>query len=63
MTQTQLAKKLGVTHSTINKFERGDDRRLDMIQLRTICSHLGITLSEFVTKLEKRVPKRRLRRA
>ena len=35
LTQTQLAKKLGVAQSTISKFERGD-RRLDVIQLRTI---------------------------
>ena len=60
LTQTQLAKKLGVTQSTISKFERGD-RRLDVIQLRTICSHLGVSLSDFVAELEQRIPKRRSR--
>ena len=51
LTQVDLAKRLGQTQSFVSKFERGD-RRLDIIQLRTILSHLGLTLSEFVQRLE-----------
>ena len=51
LTQVDLAKRLGQTQSFVSKFERGD-RRLDIIQLRTILSHLGITLAEFVQRLE-----------
>ena len=61
LTQSELAKKLGLTQSTVSKFERGD-RRLDVIQLRTICAQLGVSLSEFVADLEKRIPKRKSRR-
>lgn len=51
LTQVDLAKRLGQTQSFVSKFERGD-RRLDIIQLRTILSHLGVTLAEFVLRLE-----------
>ena len=51
LTQVDLAKRLGQTQSFVSKFERGD-RRLDIIQLRTILSHLGVTLAEFVQRLE-----------
>ena len=61
LTQSELAKRLGLTQSTVSKFERGD-RRLDVVQLRTICAHLGVSLLDFVSELEKRMPKRKSRR-
>ena len=51
LTQVDLAKRLGQTQSFVSKFERGD-RRLDIIQLRSILSHLNVTLVEFVQLLE-----------
>ena len=54
LTQVQLAEKLGQSQSFVSKVEVGE-RRLDVIQLRTICVALGTTLSEFVTKLEERL--------
>ena len=54
VTQVELAEKLGQTQSFISKVERGD-RRLDIIQLRTICQTLGTTLPEFITAWEKRL--------
>jgi len=47
----QLAKKLGLTQSFVSKIERGD-RRLDIVQLRTVCKLFGLTLGEFVEQLE-----------
>ena len=52
LTQTELAKKLKQSQSFVTKVERGD-RRLDIIQLRTICQTFGLTLADFVSRLEK----------
>ena len=51
LTQVELAERLGQTQTFVSKIERGD-RRLDLIQLRTILEHLGVTLPEFVARLE-----------
>jgi transcriptional regulator with XRE-family HTH domain len=52
LTQIELAEELETTQSSVSKLERGA-LRLDVIQLRTVCKALGISLSEFVQKLEK----------
>jgi transcriptional regulator with XRE-family HTH domain len=52
LTQVQLAKKLRLTQSLYSKMERGECR-MDMIQVRRICRILGVTLPEFVRRLEK----------
>jgi ribosome-binding protein aMBF1 (putative translation factor) len=52
ITQVQLAKKLKQSQSFVSKIERGD-RRIDIVQLRTICKIVGTTLMEFVARLEK----------
>jgi transcriptional regulator with XRE-family HTH domain len=57
VTQVQLAKELQLTQSLLSKMERGECR-LDIIQLRTICRALGLTLSEFVERLEAEITKR-----
>jgi transcriptional regulator with XRE-family HTH domain len=51
ITQVQLAKRLKQSQSFVSKMERGD-RRLDVVQLRTICQIYGSSLLEFVTQLE-----------
>ncbi len=51
MTQVEFAKRLQQSQSFVSKVERGD-RRLDIVQLRTICHILGQTLPEFVERLE-----------
>lgn len=51
LTQVQLAEKLGQSQSFVSKAERGD-RRLDVIQLRTILGALGVPLADFVRGLE-----------
>jgi len=57
ITQVELAKKLRQTQSYVSKIERGD-RRLDIVQLRTICQVLGLSLVEFVQRLERELAKR-----
>lgn len=51
LTQVQVAKKLRVTQSLFSKMERGD-RRLDIIEIRTLCRVLGVSLPHFVARLE-----------
>ena len=60
LTQVELSKKLSINQSTYSKFETGQ-RRLDVVQLRTICRHLGIGLQEFVAELESRIASRNRR--
>lgn len=63
ITQVELAGLLGQSQSFVSKVERGD-RRLDIVQLRTICRILGTSLPDFVTRLEHRLqqpPARRRR--
>jgi transcriptional regulator with XRE-family HTH domain len=62
VTQTELAERLGRSQSFVTKFERGD-RRLDAIQLRTICQALGTDLVSFVAELERRLTNRGQERA
>ncbi len=58
LTQIDLAKKLGESQSYISKWERGV-LRLDLVQVRTMCHALGITLADLVTEYEKRLGSRR----
>lgn len=57
VTQVELAKRLGQTQSFVSKVERGD-RRLDIVQLRTILGEFGVTLLQFVTRLERELSNR-----
>jgi transcriptional regulator with XRE-family HTH domain len=52
VTQADLADRLKLTQSQVSKIERGETR-LDVIQLRAVCSALGTTLTAFVRKLER----------
>jgi len=49
--QIELAEKLGVPQSFISKYESGD-RLLDILELRQVCQAVGISLQEFIRKLE-----------
>ncbi len=51
ITQVDLAKRLELTQSFVSKIERGD-RRLDIVQLRTLCQVYGMTLVDFAKRLE-----------
>jgi transcriptional regulator with XRE-family HTH domain len=54
LTQEELAKKLKQSQSFVSKMETGD-RRLDLVQLRTVCAALGVTLADFVAQFEGRL--------
>ena len=50
--QVDLAQRLGQSQSFVSKYESGE-RRLDLIELRQICSAVGITLEDFVRRFEE----------
>jgi len=49
--QMDIANILGQPQSYVSKYESGE-RKLDLIALSQVCSALGLTLSEFINKLE-----------
>lgn len=57
ITQVELAKRLGQSQSFVCKVELGD-RRLDVVQLRTILHALGMKLPQFVDRLEHELTKK-----
>lgn len=54
ISQKVLAQKLGVEQSYISKTEIGD-RRLDVIELMEYCDAIGLTLTDFVFRMEGRL--------
>jgi transcriptional regulator with XRE-family HTH domain len=54
VTQADLSRYLGRAQSFVSDVERGT-RRLDVIQLRDICTYLGIDFPKFAGELERRV--------
>ena len=51
LTQGALAERLNRPQTFVSKYELGE-RRLDLLQLRQICRAVGVTLEEFVRRLE-----------
>jgi len=49
--QGDLARKLGEPQSFVSRCESGE-RRLDLLELREICSAVGVSLADFVERLE-----------
>jgi transcriptional regulator with XRE-family HTH domain len=52
VTQVELAKRLKETQSAVSKIERGE-RRVDVVELRTICQALGVPFLGFMKLLER----------
>lgn len=50
--QSDLAARLGTAQSVVSKIETGD-RQVDVLELRQICLAIGISLEEFVRRLER----------
>lgn len=57
ITQVELSIRLGSDQSYISKYERCE-RRLDIIEVRSICLVLGITLQDFIKDFEKTLESR-----
>ena len=51
LTQAELAKRIGVTQARISKYEQGE-RRIDILELKTICDAVRLPLSEFARRFE-----------
>ena len=49
--QDDVAKRLGRPQSFVSKYESGE-RRLDILELYDICKAMGLTLNDFVEKLQ-----------
>jgi transcriptional regulator with XRE-family HTH domain len=58
LTQAQLARRIGETQTFVSKCERGE-RRLDVVELLTICQVCGTSLKRFVTKFEQSIVRSR----
>lgn len=56
LTQEQLAERLDATQSFISKCERGE-RRIDVLELRSFCRAMGVSLASFVAELEQIISK------
>jgi ribosome-binding protein aMBF1 (putative translation factor) len=52
--QQDLAETLDRPQSFVSKYESGE-RRLDILELRDVCQALGISLREFVNRLERQL--------
>lgn len=52
LTQTDVAQRLGQPQSFVSKYESGE-RRLDILELREVCQVIGISLPEFIRRLEE----------
>ena len=52
MTQVEVAALLGETQSFVSKYERGE-RRLDILEIRSVVLASGSTLPDFVDRLEQ----------
>lgn len=51
LNQQALARKLGKPHSFVSRYETGE-RRLDILELRHVCEACGVSLPQFVKKLD-----------
>jgi transcriptional regulator with XRE-family HTH domain len=49
--QSDLAERLGQPQSFVSKYESGE-RRLDLLELRRVCQAVGVSLIDFVSRLE-----------
>jgi transcriptional regulator with XRE-family HTH domain len=54
--QIDLAKRLNVPQSLISKYEVGE-RRIDFLELKQICTVLGMSLTDFIQRFETELAK------
>jgi transcriptional regulator with XRE-family HTH domain len=52
LTQADVAERVSQPQSFVSKYESGE-RRLDVLELRIVCSAIGISLADFIKRLEK----------
>ncbi len=54
ITQMELAERMGVKQAMISKIETCE-RRIDVIELRSICNALDIPFVSFISSLDKKL--------
>jgi transcriptional regulator with XRE-family HTH domain len=54
ISQMEMAIRTGFSQSAISKYESGE-RKLDIVELASVCDALDIKLSDFILKLEKKI--------
>jgi transcriptional regulator with XRE-family HTH domain len=54
LTQEEFARQIGETQSFVSKCERGE-RRIDLVELRTMCRVLAVRLDTFIEQFEDAV--------
>jgi transcriptional regulator with XRE-family HTH domain len=54
LTQTEVARRVGQPQSFVSKYESGE-RRLDILELRAVCSAMGVSLTDFIKRLEQAI--------
>jgi transcriptional regulator with XRE-family HTH domain len=52
VTQVEMAARLEKHQPYVSRYESGE-RRLDVLEVREICQAIGVSLGEFVKRLEK----------
>lgn len=52
LTQVDLAARIEKDQAYVSRYESGQ-RRLDVLEVREICQVVGVTLEEFVKRLER----------
>ena len=52
--QSELSEATGLPQSSVSKYESGE-RRLDILELRSVCHGMGMSLIDFVQELERRL--------
>jgi transcriptional regulator with XRE-family HTH domain len=52
LTQVEVAARIEKDQAYVSRYESGQ-RRLDVLEVREICQVIGMTLEEFVKRLEK----------
>jgi transcriptional regulator with XRE-family HTH domain len=52
--QAAIAKAVGKGQSFVSRYESGD-RRLDILELRAVCTACAVTLANFVKRLESQL--------
>lgn len=52
LTQADLAARIQKDQTFVSKYESGE-RRLDFLEVREICNAVGVSLTQFVRRLEK----------
>ncbi|WP_420768359.1 helix-turn-helix domain-containing protein [Parageobacillus thermoglucosidasius] len=57
LTQAQLASLIGRDQTYVSKYERCE-KRLDVIEVRTICLALGIEFTKFISDFENLLKKK-----